>query len=220
MPNKSKKEPPLNPDDHGSEPAKGQFLVYQAEDGKLKLDVRFEDESVWLTQQLMADLFQTTKQNISLHIQNIYEEGELVPKSTVKKYLTVRQEGNRQVKRQLDHYNLDMIISVGYRVQSHVATRFRQWATRHIREFIVKGFVLDDERLKQGKNFGRDYFEELLERIKSRYDEQVSPYYAASRLWTDAIIDPRETRTWISMGIEMAEKAPAEKPYNVGVIQS
>ncbi len=113
------------------ETAKGQFLVYQAEDGKLKLDVRFEDESVWLTQQLMADLFQTTKQNISLHIQNIYEEGELVPEATVKKYLTVRSEGNRQVKRLLDYYNLDMIISIGYRIKSHVATRFRIWATKN-----------------------------------------------------------------------------------------
>lgn len=109
------------------EQGKGQFLVYQAEDGKLKLDVRFEDESVWLTQQLMADLFQTTKQNISLHIQNIYEEGELVPEATVKKYLTVRSEGNREVKRLQDYYNLDMIISVGYRIKSHVATHFRIW---------------------------------------------------------------------------------------------
>ena len=99
MPNNSKTKPPLNPDDNGLEHAKGQFLVYQAEDGKLKLDVRFEDESVWLTQQLMADLFQTTKQNISLHIQNIYEECELVPEATVKKYLTVRSEGNRWIKK-------------------------------------------------------------------------------------------------------------------------
>ena len=137
-----------NHEKHEMEPSKGQFLVYQAEDGKLKLDVRFEDESVWLTQQLMADLFQTTKQNISLHIQNIYEECELVPEATVKKYLTVRSEGNRQVKRLLDYYNLDMIISVGYRIKSHVATRFRIWATQQLTEFVKKGFVLDDERLK------------------------------------------------------------------------
>lgn len=136
MPNKPKKEPPSNPEDHGLEPAKGQFLVYQAEDGKLKLDVRFEDESVWLTQQLMADLFQSSKQNVSHHINSIYEEGELLPEATVKKYLTVRQEGNRQVKRLLDYYNLDMIISVGYRIKSHVATRFRIWATQKLTEFI------------------------------------------------------------------------------------
>jgi hypothetical protein len=106
MPNDSKKEPPLNPDASGFEPAKGQFLVYQAEDGKLKLDVRFEDESVWLTQQLLADLFQTTQQNISQHVLNIYEEEELAPEATHKKYLSVRSEGNRQVKRLLDYYNL------------------------------------------------------------------------------------------------------------------
>lgn len=110
MTNNSKKEPLLNPDDHGLEPAKGQFLVYQAEDGKLKLDVRFEDESVWLTHQLMADLFQSSKQNVSHHINSIYEERELLPESTVKKYLTVQTEGNRQIKRLLDYYNLDMIV--------------------------------------------------------------------------------------------------------------
>ena len=129
-------------------PENSQFLVYQAEDGQIKIDVRLEEETVWLTQQQMADLFQTTKQNISLHIQNIYEEGELVPEATVKKYLTVRSEGQRDVKRLLDHYNLDMIISVGYRVKSHVATRFRIWATQTLREYVVKGFVLNDERLK------------------------------------------------------------------------
>ncbi len=185
MPNKSKKEPPLNPDDHGLEPAKGQFLVYQAEDGKLKLDVRFEDESVWLTQQLMADLFQTTKQNISLHIQNIYEEGELVPEATVKKYLTVRSEGNRQVKRLLDYYNLDMIISVGYRIKSHIATRFRIWATEKLTEFIKKGFVLDDERLKN-PDLPFDYFEELERRIQDirtserRFYQKITDIYATS----------------------------------------
>jgi len=167
------------------EPAKGQFLVYQAEDGKLKLDVRFEDESVWLTQQLMADLFQTTKQNISLHIQNIYEEGELVPKSTVKKYLTVRQEGSREVKRLLDYYNLDMIISVGYRIKSHVATRFRIWATQKLTEFIRKGFVLDDERLKN-PDLPFDYFEELERRIQDirtserRFYQKITDIYATS----------------------------------------
>ena len=132
------------------DPAKGQFLVYRAEDGKLKLDVRLEDENIWLTQAHMVDLFQTTKQNISLHIQNIYEEGELAPEATVKKYLTVRREGSREVNRLLDYYNLDMIISVGYRVKSHVATRFRIWATQKLTEFIIKGFVLDSDGLPVG----------------------------------------------------------------------
>jgi len=154
------------------ESSKGQFLVYRTDDGTLKLDVRFKDESVWLTQQLMAELFQTTKQNINLHIQNIYEEEELLPEATVKKYLTVRSEGNREVKRLLDYYNLDMIISVGYRVKSQVATRFRIWATQKLTEFIKKGFLLDDERLKEPE--GGRYFEELLARIRDiRSSEKV-----------------------------------------------
>lgn len=105
-----------------------QIIIYQTEGGNTKIEVRLENETVWLTQQLMAELFQTTKQNISLHINNIFDDGELQLEATVKEYLTVRQEGNRQVKRSLDFYNLDMIISVGYRVKSHIATRFRQWA--------------------------------------------------------------------------------------------
>ena len=125
-----------------------QLVIYQTETGETKIDVRFQNETVWLSQQLMAELFQTTKQNISLHIANIYEDKELLPQATVKEFLTVQKEGNRQVTRSLEYYNLDMIISVGYRIKSKVATHFRQWATRHLREFIVKGFVLDDERLK------------------------------------------------------------------------
>jgi hypothetical protein len=152
--------------------AQGQFLLYQAEDGTLKLDVRLEDENIWLTQAHMIELFQTTKQNINLHIQNIYEEGELTPEATVKKYLTVRQEGDRQVKRLLDYYNLDMIISVGYRVKSRIATRFRIWATERLKEYIVKGFTMDDERLKAPE--GGRYFEELLARIRDiRSSEKV-----------------------------------------------
>jgi len=180
-----RKKTQMDTDEHGLERAKGQFLVYQAEDGKLKLDVRLEDESVWLNQQLMADLFQTTKQNISLHIQNIYEEGELVPEATVKKYLTVRQEGSRKVKRLLDYYNLDMIISVGYRIKSHVATRFRIWATQKLTEFIKKGFVLDDERLKN-PDLPFDYFEELERRIQDirtserRFYQKITDIYATS----------------------------------------
>ncbi|MDP2853808.1 MAG: virulence RhuM family protein [Smithellaceae bacterium] len=150
-------------------PVKSEFLVYQTEDGRIKIDVRLEDETVWLTQQIMADLFQTTQQNVSLHIRNIYEEGELNEDSTHKKYLSVRREGKRSIKRQLDYYNLDMIISVGYRVKSHVATRFRIWATQRLKEYIVKGFVMDDERLKNPPVAGSaipDYFDEMLERIR------------------------------------------------------
>jgi hypothetical protein len=141
------------------------MLIYQSGAGETRLQVRLQDQTVWLTQSLMAELYQTTKQNVSLHIQNIYEDGELAPEATVKKYLTVQQEGQRAVNRLLDYYNLDMIITVGYRVKSSVATKFRQWATQRLREYIVKGFVLDDERLK-GTSGLVDYFDELLARIR------------------------------------------------------
>jgi len=150
-------------------PVKSEFLVYQTEDGRVKLDVRLNNETVWLTQQMMADLFQSSKQNISHHIQSIYEEGELLPAATVKKYLTVQKEGQRQIRRDLEYYNLDMIISVGYRIKSSVATRFRIWATQRLKEYIIKGFVMDDERLKNPPVVGSavpDYFDEMLARIR------------------------------------------------------
>jgi hypothetical protein len=153
-------------------PTLGSFLIYQSEDGQIKLDVRLEHESLWLTQPQMAELFQTTQQNISQHILNIYQEGELIPDPTHKKFLSVRREGSRQVQRELDYYNLDMIISVGYRVKSRIATRFRIWATQRLREYIVKGFTMDDERLKQAGGGG--YFEELLARIRDiRSSEKI-----------------------------------------------
>ncbi len=166
-------------------PAKGQFLVYQTEDGRVKLEVRLEDETVWLSQQHMVELFQSSRQNISHHIKTIYEEGELDPAATCKKYLQVRLEGNREVSRQFDFYNLDMIISVGYRVKSAVATRFRIWATQRLREFVVKGFVLDDERLKN-PDAPFDYFDELLRRIQDirtserRFYQKITDIYATS----------------------------------------
>ena len=162
-----------------------QILIYQTESGETKLEVRLEDETVWLTQKLMAELYQTTKQNISLHIQNIYNESELSPEATVKEYLTVQKEGNRQVSRIVDFYNLDMIISVGYRIKSHVATRFRQWATQRLREYIIKGFVLDDERLKNPDQ-PFDYFDELLRRIQDirtserRFYQKITDIYSTS----------------------------------------
>ncbi len=164
---------------------KSHFLVYQAEDGKLKIDVRLEDETVWLTQQLIADLFQTTVPNISMHIRNVLEEGELTAEATVKKFLTVRQEGSRRVQRELEYYNLDMIISVGYRVKSHVATRFRQWATQRLTEYVVKGFTMDDERLKN-PDHPFDYFDELLRRIQDirtserRFYQKITDIYATA----------------------------------------
>lgn len=147
-------------------------LLYQASDGATRLEVRMEDETVWLSQNQMVELFQTTKQNVSLHIQNLFAEGELDRTATVKEYLTVRQEGSRQVSRSVEHYNLDVIISVGYRVKSHRGTQFRIWATRRLREYIVKGFTLDDERLKRAG--GGNYFEELLSRIRDiRSSEKI-----------------------------------------------
>lgn len=162
-----------------------QIIIYQTESGETKLDVRFQDETVWLTQKLMAELFQTSSQNITIHLKNIFEEGELDEKSTCKDFLQVQKEGSREVKRKQKFYNLDAIISVGYRIKSHVATRFRQWATQHIREFIVKGFVLDDERLKN-PDLPFDYFEELERRIQDirtsekRFYRKITDIYATS----------------------------------------
>jgi hypothetical protein len=161
------------------------FLIYQAEDGAIKIEVRFEDETVWLSQPLMAELFGTTQQNVSLHLQNIYEEGELQPAATHKEYLSVRREGAREVQRRVLFYNLDAIISVGYRVKSRVATQFRIWATQRLREYIVKGFVLDDERLKN-PDLPFDYFDELLRRIQDirtserRFYQKITDVYATS----------------------------------------
>ena len=148
------------------------IIIYKSANGLLDISVKIENEDVWLTQQLMAELFHTTKQNISLHIQNIYEEKELTPEATVKKSLTVRKEGNREVTRELDYYNLDMIISVGYRVKSAIATHFRIWATERLKEYIVKGFTMDDDRLKNLG--GGNYWKELLDRIRDiRSSEKV-----------------------------------------------
>jgi len=148
-----------------------EILIYQTPAGDTKIDVHVENDTVWLNQNQMADLFQISKQNVSLHIHNIFEENELDEKSTVKQYLRVQSEGSRKVKRGLKYYNLDVIISVGSRVKSHVGTHFRIWATLRLREYIIKGFVLDDERLKQARN---NYFDELLSRIRDiRSSEKV-----------------------------------------------
>ncbi len=151
---------------HGSE-----ILIYQSQDGRTKVEVKMEGETVWLTLNQLADLFQKAKSTVSEHISNIYEEGELTEESTVRNFRTVQTEGGRSVTRDLEHYNLDVIISVGYRVRSHVGTHFRIWATQRLREYIIKGFVLDDERLKQARD---PYFDELLDRIRDiRSSEKV-----------------------------------------------
>lgn len=149
-----------------------EIIIYQTQDGQTKIDVKIENETVWLSQNQMAELFQTTKQNISLHIKNIFEEGELLENSTVKDYLTVQNEGNRKVSRNVTHYNLDVIISVGYRVKSLHGTQFRIWATQILKEYMRKGFALNDDLLKQSGGGG--YWKELLERIRDiRSSEKV-----------------------------------------------
>lgn len=162
------------------------ILLYQTEDGQTKIDVRLEEETVWLSQFQMAELFQTTKQNISLHIKNVYKEGELEEFSTVKDYLTVQSEGKRKVRRKISLYNLDVIISVGYRVKSHRGTQFRIWATQQLREYLIKGFILNDEKLKEVGHTNQ-YFNELLERIRDiRSSEKI--FYAKIRdIYTTAI---------------------------------
>ena len=160
------------------------ILIYQDNNGITKVNVRFSDEDVWLTQAQLAEIYDTTQQNIALHIKNIYSDGELVDcPATHKDFLLVRQEGKRNVQRSIAHYNLDVIIALGYRVQSQVATRFRRWATERLHEYIQKGFTMDDERLKQG---GNRYFRELLQRIRDiraserNFYQQVTDIYATS----------------------------------------
>ena len=168
-------------------------LIYQDENGVIKVSVRFSDEDLWLTQQQIAELYDTTQQNISQHIDSIYKDGELDREATNKKFLLVRTEGMRQVKRNIDHYNLDMIIALGYRVQSQIATRFRRWATIRLHEYIQKGFSLDDERLKQG---GSRYFRELLQRIRDIRSSERNFYQQVTDIYATAIdYDPRSDLT-------------------------
>ena len=145
---------------------RGEILLYSDDSGKEFINVVFKDETFWLTQKAMAELFDVNVPAVSKHLRNIYEENELTRDATISKMETVQQEGERQVKRMVDFYNLDAIIAVGYRVNSKKATRFRQWATKTLKEYIQKGFVLNDEMMKNGHPFGRDYFDELLERIR------------------------------------------------------
>lgn len=160
------------------------ILIYQSEDGQTRIDVQLIDETVWLTQKLMAELFQKNVRTINEHIKNIFSEGELDPESTIRKFRIVQKEGHRNVERLIDYYNLDIIISVGYRVRSHRGTQFRIWATQRLREYLIKGFVMDDERLKHPGQI--DYFDELLERIRDiraserRFYQKITDIYATS----------------------------------------
>ena len=172
----------------------GDIIIYQTDDGLTKIDVKVENETVWLSQQQMAELFDTTKQNISLHIKNIFYEEELDEDSTVKEFLTVQKEGNRRVERKVKYYNLDMIISLGYRIKSKTATNFRKWATERLKEYMIKGFTMDDERLKG--NGGGNYWKELLARIKDIRSSEKVMYRQVLDLYATAVdYDPKDSKS-------------------------
>ena len=170
-----------------------EVLIYEDKNGITKINVTFADEDVWLTQNQIAEIYETTKQNISQHIKAIYKDKELPENSTVKNILTVQNEGNRKVSRNIDYYNLDMVISLGYRVQSDVAIRFRIWATKRLHEYIQKGFTMDDERLKNG---GNRYFRELLQRIRDIRSSERNFYQQVTDIYATSIdYDPRSETT-------------------------
>ena len=172
----------------------GDIIIYQTDNGLTKIDVKIKDETVWLSQQQMAELYDTTKQNISLHIKNIFDENELNENSTVKEFLTVQKEGNRNVERNVKFYNLDMIISLGYRIKSKIATNFRKWATERLKEYMIKGFTMDDERLKG--NSGGNYWKELLARIKDIRSSEKVLYRQVLDLYATAVdYNPKDEKS-------------------------
>ena len=216
-------------------PDQSNFLFYRGDDGSVKIEVIIQNETVWLPLNRIAELFGTSKQNISYHLQNIYKEKELERKATVKEILTVQQEGDREVSRNIEYYNLDVIISVGYRVNSAQATKFRIWATKTLKEYLIKGFAIDDERLKQGGTlFGKDYFDELLERIQEiraserRFYQKITDIYAQCSIDYDSNSEitqifyktVQNKLHWAITGHTAAEliakRADAEKP-NMGL---
>ncbi len=218
-------------ENQGNNSPKGEILLYQEDSGKIKLDVRLQDETVWLTQAHLAKLFQVKPQNITMHLKNIYTEGELFEETTCKEFLQVQREGSRLIQRSRKFYNLDAIISVGYRIQSAVATRFRIWATQRLKEFLVKGFIMDDERLKEAGN--SRYFEELLARIRDiRSSEKVFWRKVLDIYATSVDYDPRAKSSqvffkqvqnqmhWAAHGHTAAEliyqRADADQP-NMGI---
>ena len=205
-----------------------EILIYQTENGVTKIDVTFRDETVWLTQQQMAELFQTSRTNVVEHIKHIYEEGELEEDSTCRKFRQVRKEGNREVSRELPFYNLDMIISLGYRIKSIIATNFRRWATERLKEYMIKGFTMDDERLKQLG--GGNYWKELLDRIRDIRSSEKVMYRQVLDLYSTSVdYNPKSTESivffkmvqnklhYAAHGHTAAEviyeRADAEKPF-------
>lgn len=171
-----------------------QLLIYKSPSGDIKIDVRLEKETVWLTQKLMAELFQTSVPNINMHLKSIYEEGELQEEATIKDFLIVQKEGDREINRTQKFYNLDVIISVGYRIKSQIATQFRIWATQRLREYIVKGFALNDERFKSGNSM--NYFNELQERLREIRISERFFYQRIKDIYTTSIdYDPKDEKT-------------------------
>ena len=218
----------MSEDKNRPDQSQGEIVIYQAEDGLTKVECRFVDETVWLTQQQMAELFHTSRSNIVEHIGHIYEEGELDEVSTCRKFRQVRMEGSRQVTRELPFYNLDMIISLGYRVKSLIATQFRRWATERLKEYMIKGFTMDDERLKNLG--GGNYWHELLERIRDiRSSEKVMYRQVLDLYATSVDYNPRSAESveffkmvqnklhYVAHGHTAAEviyeRADADKPF-------
>ncbi|MDR9375151.1 MAG: RhuM family protein, partial [Schleiferiaceae bacterium] len=207
------------------------IILYTDPQGQVKVEVYYEDETFWLSQKRMAELFGKDVRTVNEHLKNIFETEELSPDSTIRKFRIVQTEGAREVSREIDFYNLDAVIAVGYRVNSYQATQFRIWATRTLREFVVKGFVLDDERLKQGQRFGKDYFDELLERIREiraserRFYQKIADIYAECSIDYDPKAEVTQTfyKTvqnklhWAITGQTAAEliakRADASKPH-------
>lgn len=218
----------------GSSPIEGDLILYSTSDGTVRLEVVYQDETFWLSQKRMADLFGVTVPTISHHLKEIFESEELARDPTIRTFRTVQIEGGREVARDIEFYHLDAIIAVGYRVNSRQATQFRIWATRTLREYIIKGFVLDDERLKQGKPFGKDYFDELLERIREIRASERRFYLKITDIYEQCSIDYQKdaeiTQTffktvqnklhWAITGKTaaelIAERASADKP-NMGL---
>jgi len=216
-----------------SPPPGSEIVFYEMEDGRSRIQVRLDQGMVWLSQRLLAELYQVSVPTINEHLGNIFEEGEAQPTATIRKFRMVQTEGNREVSRLVDFYNLDVILAVGYRVRSHRGTQFRRWATERLREYVVKGFVLDDERLKEGKAPGADYFDELLERIRDIRASEKRFYEKLRDLWRLAVdYDAKSEQTreffqivqnkmhWASTRRTaaeiIAERADASKP-NMGL---
>lgn len=164
----------------------GEIILFQSIDGQTKVQVRFEDNNVWLSQKMIAELYQVSIPTVNEHLTHIFDEEELIPQATIRNFRIVQTEGKREVTRTVDHYNLEAILAVGYRVRSSRGVQFRQWATAQLQEFLLKGFVMDDERLKEGKSIGQDYFDELLLRIRNiraserRFYQKITDIYATS----------------------------------------